>query len=217
MKKQKPSVHQKLEIGIKMNYYFENKKLRASKAIREPIRFIKKNLKKDLIGVEVGVRAGDHAKQMLNYLSLKKLYLIDIWEEKWTVKVRNDCYIKEETKPKDLYFKVVERLSKYSKNSNIEFIKEESMKAVKRFRDKSLDFVYIDANHSYEFVLEDLHAWEKKIKIDGVICGHDYKLFGVRKAIETYLETHPRNLQIYDSIRGDWWWTVPNIIEKRDY
>jgi len=40
--------------------------------------------------------------------------------------------------------------------------------------DRSLDFVYIDANHSYEAVLADLCAWTPKVKVHGVIAGHDY-------------------------------------------
>jgi hypothetical protein len=42
------------------------------------------------------------------------------------------------------------------------------------FKDEIFDFVYIDANHSYEGCLEDIRAWIKKIKKGGCICGHDY-------------------------------------------
>ena len=41
-----------------------------------------------------------------------------------------------------------------------------------------------------------------------MICGHDYNFVGVSKAIDTYLKTNSRNLQTYDSVRGDWWWVV---------
>jgi predicted O-methyltransferase YrrM len=40
--------------------------------------------------------------------------------------------------------------------------------------DRSLDFVYIDADHSKRAVLEDLRAWAPKVKSGGVISGHDY-------------------------------------------
>ena len=49
-----------------------------------------------------------------------------------------------------------------------------SKNAVKLFKDESLDFVYIDANHAYDFVKEDLEMWWPKIKKGGYICGHDY-------------------------------------------
>jgi predicted O-methyltransferase YrrM len=40
--------------------------------------------------------------------------------------------------------------------------------------DKSLDFVYIDANHTYQAVKEDIRLWYPKVKSGGLIMGHDY-------------------------------------------
>ena len=48
------------------------------------------------------------------------------------------------------------------------------MDAVKDFPDRSLDFVYIDANHDVRHVIEDIEEWSKKIKKGGIISGHDY-------------------------------------------
>jgi hypothetical protein len=42
------------------------------------------------------------------------------------------------------------------------------------FLDNSLDFVYIDANHAYDFVKEDIELWYPKVKKGGYLCGHDY-------------------------------------------
>lgn len=53
-------------------------------------------------------------------------------------------------------------------------IKKFSMEAVKDFADESLDFVYIDGNHAFKYVVEDIHEWSKKVKKGGVISGHDY-------------------------------------------
>ena len=67
--------------------------------------------------------------------------------------------------------------------------------------DNTLDFCYIDADHSYDSVKNDLDIWLPKIKINGIICGHDYiedglhydqndgKLigdFGVQKAVKEF-------------------------------
>lgn len=49
-----------------------------------------------------------------------------------------------------------------------------SVQAARGYENQSLDFVYIDADHSYDGVVEDLHAWVPKIKQTGVIGGHDY-------------------------------------------
>ena len=48
------------------------------------------------------------------------------------------------------------------------------MDAVKDFKDESLDFVYIDANHGYESTKEDIREWSKKVKKGGIVSGHDY-------------------------------------------
>lgn len=51
---------------------------------------------------------------------------------------------------------------------------ERSWEAAKHYQDSSLDFVFIDANHKYPSVVQDIAAWRPKIKPGGLICGHDY-------------------------------------------
>lgn len=50
----------------------------------------------------------------------------------------------------------------------------DSAKAAEAFSDGSLDFVFIDADHSYEGVSRDIQAWHPKVKAGGLLCGHDY-------------------------------------------
>lgn len=52
--------------------------------------------------------------------------------------------------------------------------KDFSTECVKEFEDASIDFVYIDARHDRKGVLEDLQAYWPKVKMGGVIAGHDY-------------------------------------------
>lgn len=68
---------------------------------------------------------------------------------------------------------------------NINIIRKTFKKAVNEFTDQSLDIVFIDARHDYEYVSEDIRIWLPKIKIGGVLCGHDYSLryFGVVEAV----------------------------------
>jgi hypothetical protein len=49
-----------------------------------------------------------------------------------------------------------------------------SVKASRMFEDGSLDFVFIDASHNYFEVKKDLHCWWPKIKVGGLLMGHDY-------------------------------------------
>ena len=53
-------------------------------------------------------------------------------------------------------------------------LKMTSLEGAKKFKDNSLDFVFIDASHEYEDVRDDILAWYPKVKPGGIIAGHDY-------------------------------------------
>jgi len=59
--------------------------------------------------------------------------------------------------------------------TNIKKFKMTSLEASKLFENNSLDFVYIDGNHTYNFVKQDIQIWLPKIKKSSLICGHDYQ------------------------------------------
>ena len=59
--------------------------------------------------------------------------------------------------------------------------------AHKFVEDNSLDFIFIDAGHEYEDVLEDIHYWYPKVKPGGHIMGHDINQPQVRKAVNEKL------------------------------
>lgn len=102
-------------------------------------------------GVEVGVGIGIYSKVLLLANPKLKLYGVN---------------------PDISYETTVKRLAPYKKYT---IIKKTSMEAVKNFEDKSLDFVYIDANHEYSYVFEDIAQWYKKIKKGGIISGFAYR------------------------------------------
>jgi hypothetical protein len=63
-----------------------------------------------------------------------------------------------------------------------------SLDAAKSYRDESLDFVFIDASHEYQDVLDDINAWMPKLKIGGTIAGHDYGRYDVNLAVNDYFK-----------------------------
>ena len=57
---------------------------------------------------------------------------------------------------------------------NCRIVEATSLEAAEMLEDDSLDWVYIDANHSYESAKEDIAAWYPKVRSGGVVSGHDY-------------------------------------------
>lgn len=63
-----------------------------------------------------------------------------------------------------------ERLIPYG----VTFVEKFSMDALSDFPDESLDFVYIDANHEWPFVTQDIYYWSRKVRVGGIVAGHDF-------------------------------------------
>lgn len=82
----------------------------------------------------------------------------------------------------------------------VRFIKETS-ETSSNLVPNNLDIVFIDANHRYEFVKQDIELWYPKLREGGILIGHDYSLrnFGVVKAV------HERFRYIYTSDDRIWW------------
>jgi hypothetical protein len=111
-------------------------------------------------GAEIGVNKGEYG-QVLCGAGLK-VYGIDCWE--------NYRGYKREGTYKSSYEEAVGNL----KGLDYTIIKKYSMDALADFEDDSLDFVYIDANHTLPYVCMDIFGWERKVKRGGIISGHDY-------------------------------------------
>ena len=66
---------------------------------------------------------------------------------------------------------------------NIVKIKKPSIEAAKDFEDRSLDMVYIDAEHDEDSIRDDIRAWRPKIKFGGWLAGHDFQLPYIQKIL----------------------------------
>jgi len=51
-----------------------------------------------------------------------------------------------------------------------------SEEAVKTFQDNSIDFLFIDGDHKYEKVKQDINLWYPKVKKGGWLTGHDCEI-----------------------------------------
>ena len=144
-----------------------------------------KNAKDGAVFVEVGAFLGKSthymATEIFNSKKKVQFHVVDIWlieSENQRKLAGNDS--------KSLF---LENLKPFLKKKWFHVHHTPSIEASKLFEDKSLDFVLIDADHSYEAVKEDLRAWVPKIKPGGVIAGDDYTSHthpGVRRAVDEY-------------------------------
>jgi predicted O-methyltransferase YrrM len=72
----------------------------------------------------------------------------------------------------------------------INTIRKDSSSAASDYLNATLDFVFIDADHSYEGVKKDIVAWLPKVKKGGVLAGHDYAWTpGIRQAVDEVFGT----------------------------
>lgn len=116
-------------------------------------------------GVEVGVHRGVFSEHLLKNTKMT-LYSVDIWLNQ------------------SVYDEAIAILGAYKERSIL--LKMNSLEASKRFEDEHLDFVYIDANHLYESIQQDIACWYPKVKIGGILSGHDFQICGVEKAVTEF-------------------------------
>lgn len=130
-------------------------------------------------GAEIGVRAGAYSYEICrNNPHLKAHYCIDPWSRlsRRLDDARQDAYFSEAQK----------RLAAFD---CVRFIKKFSRDAVNDIEDRSLDYLYIDGDHSWEGISEDLLLYVPKVKHGGIIGVHDYFDFfraGVKQVVDSY-------------------------------
>ena len=100
------------------------------------------------------------------------------------------------------YEKAVERLKPFPLS---QIKRQTSIEASLGVADEALDFVFIDGNHSFDYVMEDIIAWSRKVRKGGIVAGHDYYHFhhsGVIEAVNRYVEVHRIELNLIPRSRG---------------
>lgn len=130
-------------------------------------------------GCEVGVLTGKHARWMLDCNLNLHLHLVDSYKYYEEMLKRNS----------DVARYLPEMRGKLAGCNCTEHIMF-SMDAVRKFKNGSLDFVYIDSNHKFDFVMQDLIEWSKKVRTGGIVSGHDYNEESVAQAVNTYTKAH---------------------------
>jgi len=156
-------------------------------------------------GAEIGTEEGRYSKILCEEIPGVKLFCVDLWERDPT----------HDPTPYEIAKKTLEPY-------DCKLIKGYSMDVVKEFDDGSLDFVYIDANHYFDYVMEDIIHWSRKVRKGGIVSGHDYFVtkkkessLSVVEAVDAYAKFYNLEVNViprdetafrYSDKKPNWWW-----------
>lgn len=141
------------------------------------IDIVSRYLKNNTHMVEIGSYAGESAKFWLMSGKLSALYCVDPWKNGYDLQdMASDCCPMSEVE-KEFNINVAGFETLVNK------LKMTSAEASLKFKDQSLDFVYIDGCHKKEVVALDIASWRPKIVPGGYIGGHDFTKQSVMEAV----------------------------------
>ena len=136
-------------------------------------------MQKGGVGVEIGVHMGINAREMLRQLRPTKLHLIDPWQELKGHERAGTWYDRVDQEEMDSYHDgVVNAFRPHIRRGIVEIRRMMSWDALAGFDDESVDWIYVDGDHSYAAVKRDLEMSFTKVKPGGIIAGDDYKFGG---------------------------------------
>lgn len=130
--------------------------------------------------VEIGVAEGNYSRIFLD-LWPGQYVMVDRWAH---IDGYDDIMNGPDAEHEGRYRQAMEVAARYADRCRV--LRMDSAEAAGQFADKSLDFVYIDGDHSVQGCTRDILAWAPKVKSGGILAGHDYydsHPFGVRTAV----------------------------------
>ena len=173
--------------------------------------------KEEVSGAEIGVQEGIYSEHILKTWKGSTLFSIDARQN-----FDAGEYIDISNRPDDqqilLYANTTLRLRPFGEHSIVWRMTSEQ--AAHAMPDNTLDFCFIDADHRYEAVNQNIELWLPKIKSGGIICGHDYVkdgniynkadgsligLFGVQGAVKEFAAHDGWNVHVTESEEWPSW------------
>lgn len=158
------------------------------------------------VGAEIGVYRGGFSRKIAE-LGPAKLFCIDAWEQYPEYALDSLCATNQDDNCEATKFE----LKQFVESGMCEVIRGRSGAVASRWSTK-LDFIFLDSNHAYEFVISDLITWSFHMKPDGVIMCHDFTdisagaiamKFGVVKAVDIFCTAFGWEIT-HVTQEGDW-------------
>ena len=131
--------------------------------------------------VEVGVAEGNYSREFLRFWP-GSYWMVDLWRH---IDGYADVMNGDDREHEERYRQSMEVATQHAGRCSV--LRLDTVEASQQFADGSLDFVYIDADHSYKGCKRDILAWAPKVRRGGILAGHDYyntpPAFEVRRAV----------------------------------
>lgn len=148
------------------------------------VPYIKRQGEK-LKGIEIGTcRAESTAYFLEKCPNINLLTTIDPYKgyQDWNGEITQETV--------DRFMEVAKKnLKQYGKR--VKMLREESVNAAGTFKDESVDFIFVDGDHSYDATLADCEAYYPKLKKGGIFCGHDYQTIeSVKRSVDEFRTKH---------------------------
>lgn len=141
------------------------------------------------LGVEVGVFKGDLSKRLLAREGMH-LYMVDSWKghDPESEYAKTDFHGQLSQADQDRFCEYTKDVTRFAGNRGC-VLRHGSIEASELFADEMFDFVFLDADHTYEGIKADIQAWMPKVKPGGILSGHDYDnidfpAWGVKQAVD---------------------------------
>lgn len=150
------------------------------------------HLPKNARCAEIGVWKGKFSDRIMTESQPQELHLIDPWafQSEFSDRIFGGASATGQSDMDAIYRDVC---AKFAANENVMVHRGYSDAILPQFEDNYFDWVYIDGNHHYEYVLQDLRLCMAKVKESGIIAGDDYTWgrkydYPVRRAVKDFLK-----------------------------
>ena len=183
----------------KMTSFWEKMKYNIFDTRNEMLKYYCEKISNPNI-VEIGVFKGELLDYLVKNCNFKSIDAVDLFEGV-TCSGNADG---NDVVYYDVGKSYLELLEKYKDTPNINIHKSNSINFLQNQEDNYYDIIYIDGDHSYNGVKNDLFNAYRTIKNGGYIMGHDYEMnmkkakniynFGVQQAVDEFCITYKQNI-----------------------
>lgn len=133
------------------------------------------------VGSWLGRSTAYMAEEIKRRLKPVRFYAVDTWQGSANEPLQQPTIAEHQG---DLYPQFLRNMARCGVLDYVTPIRKPSVEAAKDFPDGSLDFVFIDADHSFNAVVADIRAWRPKVHYHRCMAGHDINREEVRRAVE---------------------------------